>query len=79
MIEDGKNGFLCIPANEASLEQTIEHLFSMTAEELYQVSKNGFMTASKYTDKNVAEWYLKDACGEIRNENNSGFEGLLSK
>ncbi len=63
VIKDGENGFLTTAGDADGLTKTLEKLFSMDIADAAGVAKNGFVTASEFTDSNVAKWYLKDAYG----------------
>lgn len=61
VIEDGKNGFLCRPADADALSQVLYTIMTTPVDDLQRYARAGFETAQKFTDSNVAEWYLKDA------------------
>lgn len=61
VIVDGENGLLCTPADAVALEEKLRELMSLDAVELRRYANAGFETAKKFTDSNVAKWYLDDA------------------
>lgn len=60
IILDGYNGFLCEAGNTKELAQIISKINSMTPSQRKEISDNAWNTAKMYTDKLVAERYIKD-------------------
>lgn len=60
IIIDGKNGFLCEAGNWKQLSDVINHIKSLTKEELLQISNAAINTAKELTDKNVAVRYIEN-------------------
>lgn len=60
IIKDGENGFLCEAGNSKELTSIISKIRTMPKDELIQISRNAQKTASFYSDKKVAERYLKE-------------------
>ena len=62
VIVDGENGFLCEGGNFRELEQIIYRINTLSSEEKKQISENAVKTASRMSDKNVADFYLSKVC-----------------
>lgn len=62
IIKDGENGFLCEEGNEENLIRVFNRIKSMTIEEKRTISRNAVETAKRYTEKTVAERYLRQIC-----------------
>lgn len=62
VIVDGENGFLCEGGNSHELEKIVYKINSLTSEEKKQISENAINTASRLSDKNVADYYLSKVC-----------------
>ena len=60
VIEDGKNGLLCVAGDADDLAKTLRKLMSEDADTVRRYAKAGFDTAVEFTDSNVAKWYLND-------------------
>lgn len=58
IIIDGVNGFLCKPGDVKELTGLVNRLVNTSPEALLEISKNGTETATKMTDKKVAEDYI---------------------
>lgn len=66
VIESGVNGFLCNPDDENDLAATLDSIMSKAPSQLQKYALNGYNTASRFTDSNVAQWYLDDAIHYIK-------------
>lgn len=67
VIKDGENGFLSTAADADELAKVLDNIMSKSPEELKTFAQKGFETAARFTDSNVAEWYLADVtenCGK---------------
>lgn len=60
IIQDGVNGFLCEPGNQKELEAVYMRIKGMTAEERNAVGQAAIDLAVHFSEKEVAERYLKD-------------------
>lgn len=60
IIKDSVNGFLTEPASTESLRDTLTKVLSLDISETKRIASKGFDTACKFTDKNVARWYLDE-------------------
>ena len=60
IIKDSVNGFLTDPASTESLRDTLTKILSLDISETKRIASKGFDTACKFTDKNVARWYLDE-------------------
>lgn len=60
VIVDGKNGFLCEPADESALQKKLQTLFRMGTNNVCELVENGYKTAEEFADSKVAEKYLDD-------------------
>lgn len=58
VIEDGKNGFLCEPKNIEMLAKLLLSINKLTEQQIIQIRKNAFMTASEMSEFNVAKRYI---------------------
>lgn len=65
VIENNRNGYLCKAGDYRSLAETIRKVVTMAPEELQAISRNGYETACKFSDSNMARKYLDDALGGI--------------
>lgn len=59
IIRDGENGFLCEAGNVEELIVILDNIKSMEPAQLSEMSKEAKETAQKYSDKGVAENYIK--------------------
>lgn len=57
VIEDGRNGFLCEPADVEALTKAIKRMISGNC---MDIATNGYKTALRYSDSKVAEEYLNN-------------------
>lgn len=64
VIVDGINGFLCESCNPNALAKAINRIKLLSTEELNMISKRAVETASKLTDRKVAETYINAALNE---------------
>ena len=62
IIKDGFNGFLCKAGDIDDLANTIRRIKALTNEELLEISKNAYLTASILTDENAAQMYIDEIC-----------------
>lgn len=60
IIKSGENGFLCSPGDVNELATIIKRINSMSATEKEMISLNAQRTAKVYSDKSVADYYLKN-------------------
>lgn len=60
IIKDGFNGFLCEQGNELELAELCKRIKNMPLEEKIRISKNAMLTATKFSDTNVAKTYLNN-------------------
>ena len=60
IIVDGKNGFLCAPGDENMLAEIYKRIAMMDEESLNQLGNNAIQTAIHFSEKEVADRYLKD-------------------
>lgn len=58
VIVHGVNGFLCSSGNKKELKDLLEHINTLSPQELKQISNNAIRTATELTDSKVAEKYL---------------------
>lgn len=58
IIETGINGYLCEAGNERELTRILDEISKLNEYERQTIAKNAIKTASKMTDKNMAEDYL---------------------
>lgn len=58
IIVNGENGFLCEAGNATELTQILDHILTMSQEELQKISVAAQKTACSLTDKQVAKVYL---------------------
>lgn len=63
VIENRKNGLLCTAADAEELSSMLRELVSSDVDVLQEYARAGFETAAKFTDSNVAKWYLDDVMG----------------
>lgn len=63
VIVDGENGFLSEQGNANALTEKISAIENLKNKDLNALRQKGIVTAIKYSDKNVAEKYLKDVIG----------------
>ena len=59
IIRDGNNGFLCEAGNVEELTEVITTIKNMPTEQLTELSMKARATAIDYSDKGVAEQYIK--------------------
>ena len=59
IIRDGKNGFLCEAGNVEELIGLLDKIKKMESKQLSEMSKEAKVTAQRYSDKGVAEKYIK--------------------
>ena len=59
IIRDGENGFLCEAGNVEELIGLLDKIKNMESEQLSEISKEAKATAQRYSDKGVAEKYIK--------------------
>lgn len=60
IIEDGENGFLCEAGNADELVKVIARIKKMPSSELQRISSNAILTATRLTDRQVAQDYLQN-------------------
>ena len=58
IIKDGENGYLVEPASSDSLQKKLMKILSSDIDETKRIASNGFDAACRFTDSNVAKWYL---------------------
>lgn len=58
IVKHGYNGFLCKARDIDALANVINHICSLSQEQLKQISLRGIATAAELTDKKVAENYI---------------------
>jgi glycosyltransferase EpsD len=68
MIEDGVNGFLSEPGDQASLEAVYRRIASMTTQERNKIGQAAIDTAIHFSEKEVADRYLSDILSHQKNE-----------
>ena len=61
IIEDGVNGFLCPPGNIEALKALLEKIEGLTKEDADLIRANAVATASRFTQEEQAEAYLRTA------------------
>ena len=59
IIKDGYNGFLCEAGNDSELAEIIIRICSSSPEERERIADNARKTAYRFTDANVASWYIQ--------------------
>lgn len=59
IINDGENGFLCSAGNEKELSEILSKIRSLSPSERQQIAENGYETALKLTDREVAKSYIE--------------------
>ena len=59
IVKDGYNGFLCEAGNVDELVKILDCIKNMSAEQIEVVSRNAKETANKFSDKRMAEEYIK--------------------
>ena len=64
IIEDGVNGFLCEPGDGMELSNILKKIIKMSREKLIEIQKESFLTATKMTDRRMAEAYLNTVAGK---------------
>lgn len=60
IIQDGVNGFICVPGNQDELENIYKKIAEMTEEERNRIGQAAINTATNYSERKVAERYLQD-------------------
>ncbi|MBR0456978.1 MAG: glycosyltransferase family 4 protein [Firmicutes bacterium] len=60
IIRDGINGFICKPGDQEELEKVYKRISAMTEEERNKIGQAAIDTAIHYSEREVAERYLKD-------------------
>ena len=60
IINDGVNGFLCEQGNSTELSRIFAKILRMTDDERRQISENAVVTATQYSDSQVAKTYLSN-------------------
>ena len=60
IIKDGENGFLCNPGDEEMLIGIYKRIQNMSIQERNAIGNNAIKTAIRFSEKTVAEKYLKD-------------------
>lgn len=68
LIEDGVNGFLSEPGDQASLEAVYRRIASMTTQERNKIGQAAIDTAIHFSEKEVADRYLSDILSHQKNE-----------
>lgn len=58
IVQNGENGFLCKARDVDKLVEVIHRIVSLPQDELKRISSKAVETASKLTDRNVAEQYI---------------------
>ena len=58
IVKHGENGFLCKARDVKGLASLIEHIASLSQDELKSISEKAMATASNLTDRKVAENYI---------------------
>ena len=58
IIEHGVNGFLCKAGDTEELTEIIRNIYSMSPQNLSELSREALETARKYTDTKVAKEYI---------------------
>lgn len=61
VIVNRKNGYLVKPGDTKGLSELFSEVTNMSCEELERIAKNGYTTATLFTDEIVAKRYLYDA------------------
>lgn len=59
VIKHGFNGFLCEAGNSDELANILNHIYTLSPDELLTISKNAIETAISMSDYNVAENYIQ--------------------
>lgn len=60
IIQDGVNGFICEPGDQAALENMYKRISKMSTEERNRIGQTAINTAVHYSEREVAERYLND-------------------
>ena len=60
IIQDGVNGFICEPGDQAELEKVYRAIAGMTEEKRNRIGQAAIDTAIHYSEREVAERYLED-------------------
>jgi glycosyltransferase involved in cell wall biosynthesis len=68
LIEDGVNGFLSEPGDQASLEAVYRRIAAMTMQERNKIGQAAIDTAIHFSEKEVADRYLSDILSHQKNE-----------
>lgn len=63
VIIDGYNGFLCESGNIEELTDVLMKIRRLPEDQVKQISHNAILTAQKFSDKNVADYYLDKVFG----------------
>ena len=66
IIQDGVNGFICEPGDQAALEGTYMRIAGMTTKERNRIGQSAIDTAIHYSEREVAERYLNDIMNNQR-------------
>ena len=64
IIKSGENGFICDPGDENMLVSVYEQIRKMSKENLNKIGENAIKTALHYSEKEVADRYLKQILDE---------------
>lgn len=65
IIKNGENGFLVDPENADELYNILEYIFELNKNKIIKLKKNAYLTASKFTEFNVALDYLENIKGSV--------------
>ena len=68
IISDGENGFICAPGNEEELTDIYIKIRNMNTESRNKIGQNAIDTAIHYSEREVAERYLKDILSNQRQQ-----------
>ena len=60
IIQDGINGFICEPGDQAALERVYKRISAMSTSERNKIGQSAINTAIHYSEREVAEKYLVD-------------------
>ena len=66
IIENGKNGFLCIQGDSKNLAEIFVNIRKYPEDKAQKIRNKSYQTVHYYTDSNAAQCYLDNICG---NEN----------